>query len=130
SAGTYNFSTNLVSGEVMAANSTNATPATAYTFAVDEQPIAMAVSVTGRGTAATTNGTCDVFFQRSVDGTNFEAATPLLKVSLAAPGATNGTAVEWYNLYGVKAVRVGRRENSCFGAVSNLNVTAAMKVEK
>ena len=109
----------------VSANSTNTTAGTTLLIA---NPIEKGrLYVSASGIAATTNGLLTIYFSTAsgnVGTTNTfdDASTSLIKLSMTNIGANTMGVSDWFELSGVKYIRVGRIENTQFGVVSNISI--------
>lgn len=105
----------------LTASVTNSTAGTAFTLDQAQRPARL--YFTAYGTAATTNGSAIVKLSTSFDGTTYDtAAASSVKVTMSTIGVSTNTVSDWFELSGVKSVRVGQIENTHLGPISNLQV--------
>ena len=103
------------------ASSTNTTTGTALTFDNDQVPKYGRFWMTANGVAATTNGTLKAYIITSPDGTTYDTGSlSPIYLSMSTIGTSTNTVSDWFPLYGVKSLKIGRIENTHLGAVSNI----------
>lgn len=114
----------------VAASTTNTTAGTAFQLPTGKSPCRIYLTASGIG--ASTNGSLIVKLSTATGsgygGTGVTnafdtAAQSNIKLTMSTLGNTTNTVSDWFQISGVKYIRVGSIENTFVGAVSNLDVT-------
>ena len=62
-----------------------------------------------------------LFRSTSPDGTTYDTGSlSPIYLSMSTIGTSTNTVSDWFPLYGVKSLKIGRIENTHLGAVSNI----------
>lgn len=109
----------------LAATSTNTTDGTALQVPSGGAPVRL--YLTASGIAATTNGTFTVYF-RTASGNGYTtnsfdtSSSSYIRLQFTTLGGSTNTVSDWFQLTGVRYIKVGRMENTFQGAVSNISL--------
>lgn len=134
---TFCVSANAQSGESFALTpavtlltgaATNSTAGTVKQLSQGENKVT--IYLTASGVGATTNGSLVVKFSTASGSgavtNNFTTASLSdVKLTMSSIGNTTNTISDWFELPGVKYIRVGQIENTFVGAVSNISIRVA-----
>lgn len=107
---------------VVGANSTNVTVNAEINLSdliTKDNPL-VSLSASFTNPTAQSSGSVIIFFSSSRDGTNFDtAAQSNIKLTANMDGSSPILVGDFFNLVGIKLIKVGRIENSSGGAISN-----------
>ncbi len=111
----------------LAANSTNTANGTVTPVQQMNEVGAVRVYLTASGIAASTNGSLIVKISTAC-GTDSQtnafdtADASTIKLTMSSLGAVTNTVSDWFQLSGVRYLRIGQIENTFGGVVSNIAV--------
>lgn len=122
----YNLDTSVTNNFVSA--TTNSTPATVEI--INNPKDTIRIYVTASGLASTTNGSFIIKFSTSTGTSSvtneFDTASlSNIKITMSSLGLTTNTVSDWFQVRGVRYIRVGSMENTFLGPVSNITVRVA-----